>query len=144
MIGTGLPAPTVAQARRMDLIGEGGCICCWAFAELATPCEVHHLTIGEHHGAPRRGHAYTLGLCAWHHRGRRPLSCGAQPSPSRQQLLHLVGPSYAETPNDFRRVFGGDDALLVLQSQRLIVVASTYLIHPGRYADPVSPGGFRP
>ena len=144
MIGTGLPAPTVAQARRMDLIGEGGCICCWEFAELATPCEVHHLTIGEHHGAPRRGHAYTLGLCAWHHRGRRPLSCGAQPSPSRQQLLHLVGPSYAETPNDFRRVFGGDDALLVLQSQRLIVVASHYLIHPGRYADPVSPGGFRP
>lgn len=146
MISTGLPAPTVAESRRMDLIVQGGCICCWEFAELGTPCEVHHLTIGEHHGAPRRGHAFTVGICGWHHRGERPLPLclRLQRPPTAIYLTELVGPSYARTPNDFRRAFGGDDVLLALQSRRLAVVAATYVIHPGRYADPVLPGGFAP
>lgn len=145
MIGTGLPAPTVAEARRMDLIALGGCICCWEFAEIEALCEVHHLTTGEHHGQLRRGHAFTVGLCPWHHRGA--IQLGDSLSRLRHapgQLANLVGPSYARQPNAFREAFGGDDALLRLQSLRLAQVAATYLIHPGRYADPVMPGGFAP
>ena len=145
-MSSALPAPTVAEARRMDLIVQAGCICCWEFAEFGTPCEVHHLTIGEHHGAPRRGHAFTLGICGWHHRGERPLPLALRLGrpPTAQLLTELVGPSYARTPNAFREVFGGDEVLLRLQSRRLAEVAATYLIHPGRYADPALPGGLAP
>jgi hypothetical protein len=146
MISTNLPAPTVAEALRMRLIVEGGCICCWEYAELGVPCEVHHLTIGGHHGAPRRGHAFTVGLCVWHHRGNAPLpqAFGIHVSPTAAYLHELVGPSYARLPGTFRDTFGGDDALLRLQSLRLARVAGSYLIHPGRYADPHRPGGFAP
>lgn len=148
MIGTGLPAPTVAEARRLDLIVLGGCICCWAYAELGTPCEVHHLTVGEHHGQVRRGHAFTLGICAWHHRGQRPLplvlAAGLQRAPSPELMADLVGPSYAIEPNAFRREFGGDEVLLQVQSRRLAEVAAQFVVHPGRYADPALPGGFAP
>ena len=145
-LGTGLPAPTVAESRRMDLIVEGGCICCWEFAELGVPCEVHHLTEGGHHGQLRRGHAFTVGLCGWHHRGSWDYATWeaiGRPA-GKVYASAAVGPSYARTPNAFREAFGGDDVLLQLQSRRLIQVAATYLIHPGRYADPALPGGLAP
>lgn len=131
--GSALPAPTKAEALRMALVVEAGCICCWAWAQLATPCEVHHLTVGGKHGAPRRGHAFTIGACPWHHRGVGSPALEAQ-----------VGPSYAAAPLPFRRAFGGDGRLLEIQSGRLAAVASTYLISRGRYADPVLPGGLSP
>jgi RecA-dependent nuclease len=109
------PAPTKAEAKRMDLIPEAGCLACWIVTGRLVACEVHHLTIGGKHGAPRRGHAFTVGLCGWHHRGIPPLR---------------AGPSYAREPSAFRRQFGDDAALLQLQSRRLAVVAATYLIRP--------------
>ena len=145
-MSSALPAPTVAEARRMDLIVQGGCICCWDFAELGSACEVHHLTEGGKHGQPRRGHAFTLGLCPWHHRGvvdgYAARLLGEDVSPAI--LLDRVGPSYAQQPSAFRREFGGDDRLLELQSARLVIVCAQYLIHPGRYADPARTGGFAP
>jgi hypothetical protein len=132
-----LPAPTKAEKLRMDLIVEGGCVCCLQFAGLVCLCEVHHLTVGGKHGAPRLGHAHTVGLCVWHHRGN------PYPWPEAT-MAGLVGPSYAREPSEFRRVFGGDEGLLRLQSARLAVVVSWYLIPPGRYADPALPGGFGP
>lgn len=146
MIGTGLQAPTVAEARRMDLVAQAGCICCWAFAELGVPCEVHHLTIGGHHGAPRRGHAFTVGICGWHHRGAWNYATWeaiGRPA-GKVYAAAAVGPSYALQPNSFRRVFGNDDALLMLQSERLAQMAASFVIHPGRYADPALPEGFAP
>lgn len=121
--GTSLPNPTKAEALRHDLIREGGCICCWIYAELHTPCEVHHLTVGGKHGAPRRGHAFTLGICVWHHRGVGSTS-----------LIASVGPSYHHTPRKFREVFGNDDELMIVQARVLRRVHNSYLISPGIYA----------
>lgn len=120
------PAPTKAEALRHTLIAEGGCICCWAFGEFHTPCEIHHLTIGGHHGQKRRGHAFTVGICTWHHRG------------GPAGMIFSYGPSYALTPNKFREVFGDDDALLAMQARRLRQVHDSYLISPGKYACPIS------
>ena len=116
------PAPTKAEAKRMDLIPEAGCLACWQVLHLVVLCEVHHLTVGGKHGAPRLGHAFTVGLCCWHHRGEAAGGIVA----SRLML----GPSYAREPFAFRERFGRDDRLLVLQAERLDVLASTYLIRP--------------
>lgn len=144
-MSSALPAPTRAEQLRMDLITQGGCITCWAFAEVGCVCEVHHLTIGGKHGAPRRGHAYTLGLCPWHHRGAiDPAQAQRLGVYTPAGMAELVGASYARLPVLFRTTFGRDDALLRIQSRRLEQVAASYLIHPGRYADPALPGGFAP
>ena len=112
------PAPTKAEQVRMDLIPECGCLACWQILLRKIVCEVHHLTVGGKHGAPRLGHAFTIGLCDWHHRG---VGSG---------LRAEFGPSYAREPFAFRERFGRDDRLLVLQAERLAVVAATYLIRP--------------
>lgn len=141
MFGTGLPAPTVAQQLRMDLIVEACCIACIACG-FREPCEVHHLTVGGKHGQPRRGHAYTIGLCPWHHRGAVSLAVydrlGVH---TRGRLVDLIGPSYALQPFVFRGSFGDDDKLLAVQSVELARVASTYVVPRRGYADPVLPGG---
>jgi len=118
-----LPNPTKAEALRHRLIIEGGCIACWLYAELHTACEVHHLTTGGKHGQLRRGHAFTLGICPWHHRGV-----------GSKSLIATVGPSYQHTPRKFREVFGTDDELMVVQARILRQVHNTYLISPGIYA----------
>lgn len=130
-----LPAPTCAEAIRMRLITEGWCIACWHLVERTSLCEVHHLTVGGKHGAPRRGHAFTVGLCIWHHRG-------VLGSLSARHMADEFGPSYAIQPALFRRLMGRDEGLLRIQSHRLKVVCASYVRHPGRYADPHVPGGF--
>lgn len=126
-LASSLPAPTKAERLRMDLIVQAGCICCWAAGQIFTACEVHHLTEGGKHGAPRLGHAYTIGLCPWHHRG-----VGVA-----RAWTHL-GPSYAREPVWFRERFGGDAALLRLQADLLADLAASFVIHPGKYACPTS------
>ena len=63
---------TKSEAVWIDTIKRAGCICC--DSEGFTPdsdsepplVEAHHLLSG----GIRRGHLFSLGLCAWHHRGR--------------------------------------------------------------------------
>lgn len=136
-MSSALPAPTKAEALRMRLIVECGCIACWWFAERTAWCEVHHLTVGGKHGAPRLGHAFTVGLCLWHHRGQLG-------SLSARSMAREFGPSYAIEPALFRRRVGRDEGLLRLQSRRLADVVATYVLSPGRYADPHLPGGLSP
>lgn len=116
----------MAEQLRFRLIGEAGCLACFLFAGRFAHCEVHHLTIGGKHGAKRRGHRFTIGLCGWHHRGEL--------SQSAETLEALLGPSYARTPSKFRTVIGDDAALLLLQGHRLAQVAASYLCSPGEYA----------
>lgn len=134
---SGLSSPTVSESLRMRLVAEGGCVACLLFAGLVSPCEVHHLTVGGKHGAPRRGHGYTVGLCPWHHRG---VSAGGGAAAMEREL----GPSYALSPVRFREMVGGDDGLLRLQARRLADVVATYMVSPGRYADPMSDTGLLP
>ena len=123
-----LPAPTKAESLRMDLIVQAGCIAHWQLGKVCA-CEVHHLTVGGKHGAPRLGHAFTVGLCSWHHRGVGPL-------PARVMEAE-IGPSYARNPRAFRQQFGDDSALLRIQRVRILAVVRSYLIPPGEFACPV-------
>lgn len=95
--------PTKAQETRFMAIKEIGCIACRMRGIKAGDAEIHHMTSGGKHGQKRRGHDFTVGLCAYHHRG--------EPVPFN------LGPSYALQPRLFRETFGDDDALLAYQNR---------------------------
>lgn len=93
-----------AQKKRMELIkSEVGCVACMQHGHFVTPCDVHHLI----EGSRRRGHDYTVALCAWHHRGVDPL-----PGQELQQSL-------ARSPAMFHDVYGDDEVLLENTNNRL-------------------------
>lgn len=101
-----LGEPTSEQWRRWDLLRHHGCIACSLYGNRFVPGEIHHLTLGGKHGAPRLGHSLTICLCRWHHRG----ICNSYMD--AEQMEKEVGPSYARTPKAFRAEVGGDQYLL--------------------------------
>lgn len=109
--------PTAAQQRRIDKIKDPdpmtgpGCLVARILGLKWLPAELHHLTVGGHHGQKRRGHDFTIGLNSWSHRGE-PV-CGW----SIEECERRLGPSYARNPNAFRERFGRDDELLALQNE---------------------------
>lgn len=87
-------------------IRDIGCIVCRARGIGLVMCEKHHLlTTGRHGTGKRRGEAYTVGLCAYHHRG-----IGVPTS--------ALGPSYAREPRRFRELYSDD--WLLAEQDRLI------------------------
>ncbi|WP_369913908.1 Ref family recombination enhancement nuclease [Xanthomonas sp. NCPPB 3005] len=108
--GRSTSTPTRAQQARFDVIRDIGCIVAHSRGLGYVPAEIHHLTIGGKHGAPRRGHDYTVGLNSWSHRGE-PFG-----GMSAAQCEALFGPSYARQPRAFREQIGRDDYLLDLQN----------------------------
>lgn len=126
MIGSPLRAPTQAQEMRWLAIRDLGCLACRLRypAMESVPCDIHHLTIGGHHGAPRRGHDETIGLCQWHHVGKT----GGR---DKARLRQWAGPSYAEEPVEFRAAFGDDDYLLAAQNELIAAfLRSTSIFQP--------------
>jgi hypothetical protein len=69
---------------------------------------IHHLTSGFR----RRGHQETVPLCAWHHQG--DTECY-----SKQEIMGILGPSYAHGRRGFEEVYGGDDTLLAVTNKIL-------------------------
>lgn len=101
--------PTKAESARMAAIKDGPCVCCYQL-KLASYCpEVHHLLSGN----KRRGHLYTVGLCAWHHRKVIPDGWTAEAMRAR------YGPSLADGSKPFHAHFGSDDELLEYQNYLL-------------------------
>lgn len=85
-------------------IREIGCICCRDMGLGFVPAEKHHLlTTGMHGNGKRRGEQFTVGLCAYHHRG-----VGTP----------TAGPSYAREPRAFRERW--PDAWLLETQDRLL------------------------
>ncbi|WP_064746790.1 Ref family recombination enhancement nuclease [Lysobacter antibioticus] len=107
--GRSTNAPTKAQQRRFELIKERGCVACWLHCQVHRYPEIHHLTIGGKHGQKRRGHDFTIGLCAWHHRG---INAFGNADLGRQ----TYGPSLHHHAREFRAAFGSDDSLLEFQN----------------------------
>lgn len=109
-----------AEKLRAALIHDIGCVACRLNGHYREPCEIHHLNIGGRHGAPNRGHKFTVGLCAWHHRGVIPHG---------QDLATVQfqrGPSFAREPDAFRericRQLGGTDCdALMLDFQNYLI-----------------------
>jgi hypothetical protein len=98
--------PTKAEAAWIDTIKRAGCVCC---IELGYPHDRDGPMVEAHHllsGGIRRGHSETVGLCAWHHRGRLIVQ-GWSHADHRERL----GPSLAEGSTTFRERFGDDDEL---------------------------------
>lgn len=108
-----LGPPTPEQEKRWDAMRAGGCIVARMMATGWAAGEIHHLTVGGKHGAPRLGHDLTICLSPWSHRGI-PL-----PGYSVETMEQKFGPSYARTPRAFRREFGGDQRLLDAQQDLL-------------------------
>ena len=99
--------PTLAEAAWLRMVKEAGCVCCAARGYDREPggplAEAHHLLSG----GIRRGHLHTVGLCAWHHRGRLIVTGWTHATHRR-----LLGPSLAEGSVPFHEAFGDDNALM--------------------------------
>jgi hypothetical protein len=94
---------TAADRARFEAIRDLGCIAC-SIEQIPQPnqTEIHHLLSG----GRRRGHAYSIPLCAWHHRGET--SPGIKPS----AMTACHGPSLRLASRDFHETYGSDDKLL--------------------------------
>jgi hypothetical protein len=110
MIGS--KRPTKHEAARMEAIREIGCVIARHVQGVYVPCEVHHLTVGGKHGAPRRGHRYTVGLNPWSHRGYTLAGM------FQHELEMLYGPSYVLEPRNFRTQY--PDEWLLRQQDELL------------------------
>ncbi len=106
-------SPTKAEKKRMAAIAEIGCVACRMtspdLARLGPTPEVHHLL----DGGTRRGHAFTIALCGWHHAGRPADRMG------KEDTEALCGPSLAHGSKPFHAHYGTDDELLEYQNTLL-------------------------
>ena len=93
------------ERKRLLAVKEGPCVACIQRELYNFPCDAHHLKSGDR----RRGHEYTIGLCAWHHRAE-PGSMG------HKEAREVLGPSLAEGSRPFHDEFGSDESLLELQA----------------------------
>jgi hypothetical protein len=99
-------SPTKAEDARMAAIKDGPCVCCHQRGLPSYCPEIHHLLSGN----KRRGHLYTIGLCAWHH--RQVIHEGWTAATMRAGF----GPSLAAGSKPFHAEFGSDAELLALQN----------------------------
>ncbi len=103
-----IKAPTKDERRRMERIVELGCIACRKEG-IQQPAEVHHLL----DGGVRRGHSFTVALCAWHHRGQLYLMHDTD------GMTDNFGPSLFVDSRSFHATYGSDEELLTYQNQQL-------------------------
>lgn len=103
--------PTKAEAARMAFLKHLPCVVggLRQFHVCLGMTEVHHLLSGN----KRRGHLYTIPLCAWHHRGDAGNWMASE-------AVKLCGPSLARTSKKFRALYGSDDELLALTNKILL------------------------
>lgn len=101
--------PTKAEATRMAALKDMQCVACrqrgWVnYFQLR---EIHHLLSGN----KRRGHLFTIPLCAWHHRG---IVFTGPFAATKADMVRVLGPSLAYGSKPFHAEFGTDDELLAL------------------------------
>lgn len=104
---------TKAEQARFDRIKSGPCMACIQRGIDQTGqgiVEVHHLLSG----GRRRGHMFTIGLCAWSHR-----AYVWHDGITHAYCRKVYGPSLAEGSRPFHNEFGSDDYLLQLQEEFL-------------------------
>lgn len=110
-------APTRAEQKRLDMLHELPCLACAKEIETAIEkkqpvpvqpfrTEAHHIVdkgTRKHSG----GHAATLPLCSWHHRGE------CLPGFNERHMTGAFGPSFAKQKKEFVKQYGGERILLV-------------------------------
>lgn len=105
-------AATKAERARMNSIKEEGCVIARHLGVGWLPAEIHHLNQGGRHGGRRLGHAFTVGLNPWSHRGV-PLDGW-----TAERCREVLGPSMAREPRAFRELWS-DELLLEMQNRLL-------------------------
>lgn len=95
--------PTKEESERMDKLVRIGCCVCRQQHGAYVECEIQHLTSG----GRRRGHMFTIPLCAWHHRGVTTNGLTAD------YMTQIYGPSFAHSRAAFEAAFGYEEALLL-------------------------------
>lgn len=108
-------------------IREVGCIATWIRFGQFAPCEKHHLlSTGRHGNGKRRGEQATIGLTTYYHRGYR--YSGLQEKMTREEAKQYFGPSYADSPREFREVFGDDETLLAKQNELIATWRNSFVV----------------
>lgn len=107
--------PTAAQKARQQAARDIGCIIARKMLGKYIPGAIHHLNIGDKHGAKNLGHDFTICINDWSHQGYPLTAYGWSAADCRR----ILGPSFAEQPRAFREAFGGADALLAYQNELL-------------------------
>ncbi len=107
------PKPSKADLARFDKLYGMGCIACWLLDESFSYPQIHHLNLGGKAGQKRRGHAFTIPLCEWHHVGR------IRDGWTSIEMTEKYGPSLAKQSRGFRTYFGTDDQILALVNDML-------------------------
>lgn len=97
--------PTAEEAAWIVAVKEGDCVACG----IVGPCDAHHLLSG----GRRRGHLFTVGLCAWCHRGVPDDGYTAK------QMRDTYGPSLMDGSKTFHEYYGSDDELYERQRKQL-------------------------
>lgn len=102
------------MSARSLLLKRLPCVCC-ELLDVNQPnqSEAHHLNLDGHAGQKRRGDEFQVVLCAYHHRGTRPVGM------TRAIMAELYGPSLADGSKEFHKVFPDDDQLLALTNAKL-------------------------
>jgi hypothetical protein len=75
--------------------------------------EAHHLNSFGLAGQKRRGDAFQIPCCGWHHRGQLLPGIGID------AMTHKYGPSLATDSRQFRHCYGDDNSLLTLTNAQL-------------------------
>lgn len=105
---------TKAGKRRFIDLQMVGCICTRldgnADDSNPEPADIHHIVLG----GKRLGHAYTLPLSPWFHRGVVPSWCA-----SAEQAEYLIGPSLARNKRAFTARYGTELELLGIVDRHL-------------------------
>ena len=104
MVGKSKPA-TAAQKKRMSKIAALPCLPCLT-QNMIRASTVQHVT----EGYRRLGHDYTYGSCPWHHQGYKVDGLTAH---TKQQLMGILGPSFAHGRRAFEERYGDERYVLV-------------------------------
>lgn len=98
-------------------IRDLGCTCCVIEGVgYFVMCEKHHLNEGDQPGSKRRGEAFTVGVCRWHHTGHC-FCTGAITDCPKCKRTH--GPSWRHHKREFLIAYGTGDELLAVQNHRI-------------------------
>jgi hypothetical protein len=104
----------LADQRRMERFPHVGCVACRLDGRRNFNTQAHHLNEHGRAGQKRRGDAFTIPLCPWHHQGLPPNG-----KDSKWATEHM-GPSLAKQSKAFRERYGNDDSLLAYTNDRLM------------------------
>jgi hypothetical protein len=102
--------------RRDAALRDLGCVACGLLGKRPMAAAKHHLlTTGRHGSGKRRGEAFTLALCDYHHQGAATVGTAF----AQRCQAQGYGPSLADDAAAFRAVFGDDTRLLAIQDRQL-------------------------